>query len=44
MGEEITVLTSAFGHNLVKSFSGPDVFQQPFLICSMFNVAEKNSF
>ncbi|MDA9998768.1 hypothetical protein N9E15_03635 [Planktomarina temperata] len=41
MNEVLTVLTSATGHPLVKSFSGPDVIQQPFSTGSLFNVSEE---
>ena len=38
MGEVVTLLTSASGHSLVKSFSGTDVIQQPFSAGKLFNV------
>ena len=41
MGEVVTLLTSASGHSLVKSFSGPDVIQQPFSTGKLFNVSEE---
>ena len=41
MNEVMTLLTSATGHALVKSFSGSDVTQQPFSIGSLFNVTEE---
>ena len=41
MNEVLTVLTSATGHPLVKSFSGPDVIQQPFSTGKLFNVSEE---
>ena len=41
MGEVMTLLRSATGHALVKSFSGSDVTQQPFSIGSLFNVTEE---
>jgi len=41
MGEVVTILTSASGHSLVKSFSGPDVIQQPFFTGKLFNVSEE---
>ena len=41
MGEVVTILTSASGHSLVKSFSGPDVIQQPFSTGKLFNVFEE---
>jgi hypothetical protein len=41
MGEVVTLLTSASGHSLVKSFSGPDAIQQPFSTCKLFNVSEE---
>ena len=41
MGEVLTLLTSASGHSLVKSFSGPDVIQQPFSTGKLFNVSEE---
>ena len=30
MGEVVTILTSASGYSLVKSFSGTDITPQPF--------------
>ena len=42
MGEVVTILTSASGHSLVKSFSGPDVIQQPFSTGKLFNVSEES--
>ena len=41
MGEVVTLLTSASGHSLVKSFSGSDVTQQPFSTGKLFNVSEE---
>ena len=41
MGEVVTLLTSASGHSLVKSFSGPNVIQQPFSTGKLFNVSEE---
>jgi hypothetical protein len=41
MLEVTTLLTSASGHSLVKSFSGPDVIQQPFSTGKLFNVSEE---
>ncbi|MDA9078128.1 hypothetical protein N9K51_02555, partial [bacterium] len=41
MSEVLTLLTSATAHPLVKSFSGPDVIQQPFSTGSLFNVSEE---
>jgi hypothetical protein len=41
MSEVLTLLTSATGHPLVKSFSGPDVIQQPFSIGSLFDVSQE---
>ena len=41
MSEVMTLLTSASGHSLVKSFSGPDVIQQPFSTGKLFNVSEE---
>jgi len=41
MTEAITLLKSASGHALVKSFSGPDVTPQPFSIGKLFNVSEE---
>ena len=41
MGEVVTLLKSASGHSLVKSFSGPDVIQQPFSTGKLFNVSEE---
>ena len=41
MGEVMTLLASASGHALVKSFSGTDVIQQPFSTGKLFNVSEE---
>ena len=41
MSQVVTLLTSVFGHALVKSFSGPDVIQQPFSTGKLFNVSEE---
>ncbi|MDB2605270.1 hypothetical protein N9Y41_00960 [Planktomarina temperata] len=41
MGEVVTLLTSASGHSLVKSFSGPDLSPQPFSTGKLFNVSEE---
>ena len=41
MGEIVKLLTSTSGHSLVKSFSGPDVIQQPFSTGKLFNVSEE---
>jgi hypothetical protein len=41
MGEVVKLLTSTSGHSLVKSFSGPDVIQQPFSTGKLFNVSEE---
>ena len=41
MGEVVTLLTSASGHSLVKSFTGQDVIQQPFSTGKLFNVSEE---
>ena len=41
MSEVMTLLTSATGHALVKSFSGSDVIQQPFATGKLFNVSEE---
>ena len=41
MDEVVTLLTSASGHSLVKSFSGSDVTQQPFSTGKLFNVSEE---
>ena len=41
MGEVVTILTSASGHSLVKSFSGEELSQQPFSTGSLFNVSEE---
>ena len=41
MSEVMTLLTSASGHALVKSFSGTDVTQQPFSTGKLFNLAEE---
>ena len=40
MGEVVTILTSASGHSLVKSFSGTDITPQPFSTGKLFNVSE----
>ena len=41
MSKAITLLQSASGHALVKSFSGSDVIQQPFSTGKLFNVSEE---
>ena len=41
MSEVMTLLTSATGHALVKSFSSPDVIQQSFSTGKLFNVSEE---
>ena len=41
MSKVMTLLTSATGHALVKSFSGPDVIQQSFSTGKLFNVSEE---
>ena len=41
MSKVLTLLTSATAHPLVKSFSGPDVIQQPFSTGKLFNVSEE---
>ena len=41
MTDVTTLLTSTTGHALVKSFSGPDVIQQPFSTGKLFNVSEE---
>ena len=41
MGEIVKLLTSTSGYSLVKSFSGPDVIQQPFSTGKLFNVSEE---
>ncbi|MDB2516709.1 hypothetical protein N9X22_05550 [Planktomarina temperata] len=41
MSEVLTLLTSATGHALVKSFSGTASTQQPFSIGSLFDVSEE---
>jgi hypothetical protein len=41
MGEVVTLLTSASGHSLVKSFSGQELSPQPFSTGKLFNVSEK---
>ena len=41
MNEVMTLLRSATGHALVKSFSGTALTQQPFSIGSLFNVTEE---
>ena len=41
MSKAITLLKSASGHALVKSFSGSDVIQQPFATGKLFNVSEE---
>ena len=38
MTEVMTLLTSATGHPLVKSFSGTDITPQPFSTGKLFNV------
>jgi hypothetical protein len=43
MGEVVTLLTSATGHALVKSFSGEDLSQQPFSTGKLIKVT-KNQF
>ena len=43
MNEVMTLLTSVSGHALVKSFSGPDVTQQPFSTGKLFNVSDLKS-
>ena len=40
MGEVVTILTSASGYSLVKSFSGTDITPQPFSTGKLFNVSE----
>ena len=41
MSEIMTLLTSATGHAIVKSFSGTDVNHQPFSIGKIFNMSEE---
>ena len=41
MSKAITLLTSASGHALVKSFSGEELSQQPFSTVKLFNVSEE---
>ena len=41
MSEVTTLLTSATGHALVKSFSGEDITPQPFSTGKLFNVSEE---
>ena len=41
MSKAITLLQSASGHALVKSFIGPDVIQQRFSTGKLFNVSEE---
>ena len=41
MTEVMTLLTSATGHPLVKSFSGTDITPQPFSTGKLFNVTEE---
>ena len=41
MSEVMTLLTAVSGHALVKSFSGPDVIQQPFSTGKLFSVSEE---
>ena len=38
MGEVVTILTSASGHSLVKSFTGQDLSPQPFSTGKLFNI------
>jgi len=41
MSEDVTILTSANHTSLVKTFSGPDLKEQPFIIGKDFNVSEE---
>ena len=41
MSEDVTILTSANHTSLVKTFSGPDLTEQPFAIGKDFNVTEE---
>ena len=41
MGEVVTLLTSASGHSLVKSFTGQKLSPQPFSTGKLFNVSEE---
>ena len=41
MTEVMTLLTSAIGHVLVKSFSGEELSQQPFSTGKLFDVSEE---
>ena len=42
MNEVVTLLTSVSGRALVKSFSDPDVTEQPFSIGNLFNVFDES--
>ena len=41
MSEDVTILTSANHTSLVKTFSGPDLKEQSFVIGKDFNIAEE---
>ena len=41
MSKDVTILTSANHTSLVKTFSGPDLNEQPFIIGKDFNVSEE---
>jgi len=41
MSEDVTILTSANHTSLIKTFSGPDLKEQPFVIGKEFNVTEE---
>ena len=41
MGEVVTLLTSASGHSLVKSFTGQELSPQPFSTGKLLNVSEE---
>ena len=41
MGEVVTLLTSASGHSLVKSFTGQELSPQPFSTGKLFTVSEE---
>ena len=41
MSEDVTILTSANHTSLVKTFSGPDLKEQSFVIGKDFNVSKE---
>ena len=41
MSEDVTILTSANHTSFVKTFSGPDLKEQPFIIGKDFNVSKE---